>query len=194
MSLGRPAAGKTGTTEENAAVWFCGYTPELATVVWVGDPRGGQKYPLRNITIDGQYYPVVYGGTFPGPIWKRIMLAALADVPPSSFPGIDPSVIKGVTVQVPDLTGLDPTNAVAQLEALGLTAAVATKRVASGVPEGTVAYTNPRCRVDVSSGRHDHDLRQHRRAARRPSRRTTPDPSPTPDPSVTPDPTGSPAP
>ena len=39
-NFGRPAAGKTGTTEEHADAWFCGYTPRLATTVWVGYPNG----------------------------------------------------------------------------------------------------------------------------------------------------------
>ena len=35
-AIGRPAAGKTGTTDDHADAWFCGYTPDLATTVWVG--------------------------------------------------------------------------------------------------------------------------------------------------------------
>ena len=37
---GQPAAGKTGTTEDWSDAWFCGYTPRLATTVWVGYPKG----------------------------------------------------------------------------------------------------------------------------------------------------------
>jgi membrane peptidoglycan carboxypeptidase len=37
---GRPTAGKTGTTTSNANAWFCGFTPQLATVVWVGRAEG----------------------------------------------------------------------------------------------------------------------------------------------------------
>ena len=76
MSLGRPAAGKTGTTNENSSVWFVGYTPDVAAAVWVGDPRGGFKYPLKDITINGKYYKQVYGSTMAGPIWKTAMLTA----------------------------------------------------------------------------------------------------------------------
>lgn len=153
MSIGRPAAGKTGTTDDNAAVWFCGYTRELAGAVWVGDQRSGTKYPMHDVTINGTYYPEVFGRTFPGPIWKSIMTAALRGVPPSQFPAIDPSVIHGVTVPVPDLTGLDPEVASTQLRSLGLTPVIAVKRVASAVPEGRVAYTDPRAGSSVSSGR-----------------------------------------
>ncbi|MEZ5118047.1 MAG: transglycosylase domain-containing protein [Candidatus Nanopelagicales bacterium] len=85
MSLGRPAAGKTGTTNDSAAVWFAGYTPELAAAVWVGDPRGGYAYPMKNVVINGVYYGQVFGSTMPGPIWKNAMLGALAGTPEQDF-------------------------------------------------------------------------------------------------------------
>jgi membrane peptidoglycan carboxypeptidase len=85
MSLGRDAAGKTGTINENAAVWFVGYTPELSAAVWVGDPRGGQAFPLQNLRINGTYYTRVFGGTIPGPIWRESMLGALKDRPVQNF-------------------------------------------------------------------------------------------------------------
>ncbi len=86
MNLGdRPAAGKTGTTNESAAVWFAGYTPQIASAVWVGDPRGGYAFPLKDITINGTYYRQVYGGTLPGPIWKESMLIASANLPIANF-------------------------------------------------------------------------------------------------------------
>ena len=77
MSLGRDTTGKTGTTNEQAAVWFTGSTPDLAAAVWVGDPRGGSRHPLRNLTINGRYYPKVFGSSLPGPTWKAAMLGAL---------------------------------------------------------------------------------------------------------------------
>jgi len=86
MSLAdRPAAGKTGTTNDSAAVWFCGFTPDLAAAVWVGDPRGGFRYPMKNLEINGKYYAQVFGGTLPGPIWNQAMTTALADSPPEQF-------------------------------------------------------------------------------------------------------------
>ena len=77
MALGRDTTGKTGTINSNAAVWFAGSTPDLGAAVWVGDPRGGYKYPLQNLTINGRYYPKVFGSSLPGPIWKSSMLGAL---------------------------------------------------------------------------------------------------------------------
>ena len=81
MYFDRPAAGKTGTTDNSAAVWFVGYTPDMAASVWVGDPRGGQTHPMKNVRINGQYYGQVFGSTMPGPIWRDALRGALANVP-----------------------------------------------------------------------------------------------------------------
>jgi penicillin-binding protein 1A len=76
----RPEAGKTGTTSDYADAWFCGYTPDLATCVWVGYPK--DRTPLDNIEGVG----VVTGGTIPAQIWHDYMTTALQNVPPSEFP------------------------------------------------------------------------------------------------------------
>ena len=81
----RQVAGKTGTTNESAAVWFAGYTPQLAAAVWVGDPRGGYAHPMKQVTIKGTYYPQVFGGTLPGPIWRDAMEVALQGKEPLKF-------------------------------------------------------------------------------------------------------------
>ena len=83
MTLGRDAAGKTGTTDSNAAVWFAGFTPDLAAAVWTGDPRGGLKHPMQNVTINGTYYDKVHGLSIPGPIWRDAMDGALSGDAPS---------------------------------------------------------------------------------------------------------------
>ena len=86
----RPAAGKTGTTEDNRDAWFVGYTPELVTGVWVGydTPR----------TLPG------VGSTLAGPIWAHFMQSALLDVPVTDFPR--PEGI--ISLQVSSLDGLLP--------------------------------------------------------------------------------------
>ena len=85
MYFGRPAAGKTGTTDNHAAVWFVGYTPDLAAAVWVGDPRGGQQFPMSHVTINGTYYAQVYGYLLPGPIWRDSMAGALKGTPKTNW-------------------------------------------------------------------------------------------------------------
>ena len=78
----RQAAGKTGTTERNTDAWFDGFTPELTTVVWIGDPKA--KTPMFNVGGIA-----VYGGTYPARIWHDYMAAALAGVGPIDFPTPD---------------------------------------------------------------------------------------------------------
>jgi penicillin-binding protein 1A len=78
----RPAAGKTGTTENYGDAWFVGYTPELAAAVWVGYPKG-----LRPMLTE-YHGEAVAGGTFPAEIWKTFMQAANAykQDEPTTFP------------------------------------------------------------------------------------------------------------
>ena len=83
---GRPAAGKTGTVQDYSAAWFVGYTRELAAAVWMGDPRGGYRYPLRDVTIAGTTYPQVYGGGVPAQTWSALVREALRGTPALPFP------------------------------------------------------------------------------------------------------------
>jgi penicillin-binding protein 1A len=76
--LDRPAAGKTGTTQDNADAWFAGYTPDYTAVVWMG-------YPENPRPMDDVHGRAVTGGSFPADIWKGFMDKALLDVPPSDF-------------------------------------------------------------------------------------------------------------
>lgn len=85
LNPGRPAVGKTGTTDGSTAAWFAGYTPNAATAVWVGDPRGGFRYPLTNVTIGGNYYGQIYGATLPGPIWRDTMAGLFNDLEYEDF-------------------------------------------------------------------------------------------------------------
>ncbi|GAA2274541.1 transglycosylase domain-containing protein [Nonomuraea roseoviolacea subsp. roseoviolacea] len=87
--IGRPAAGKTGTTDGYASAWFAGFTPDLAGAVSIGDPRGSQRYKLTGITLGGQSFGSVQGASVPGPIWKDTMLAALKGTPATPFTPVD---------------------------------------------------------------------------------------------------------
>ncbi|HVM28996.1 MAG TPA: transglycosylase domain-containing protein [Mycobacteriales bacterium] len=82
-SIGRPAAGKTGSTNGSRAAWFAGFTGDLAATVWVGTPVPTE---LRNVRIDGQFYRQVYGGTVPAPIWGRAMREIHEGVPERPLP------------------------------------------------------------------------------------------------------------
>ena len=71
-NIGKPAAGKTGTTDDNKDAYFVGYTPDIVTGVWVGDDN--------NKKING-----LYGGTIPARIWKDIMTVATRDYGAKDF-------------------------------------------------------------------------------------------------------------
>jgi membrane peptidoglycan carboxypeptidase len=83
--IGRPAAGKTGTVDNFSSAWFAGYTPDMASAVWVGDPRGGYKHPLRGVCLGEGCYGQVYGADVPAPIWRETMTEALRGVPEHGF-------------------------------------------------------------------------------------------------------------
>ena len=102
----RPAGGKTGTTDNSSATWFSGFTPQYAMTVWVGDPRGGFAYPLRNRYIGGQFYGSVYGATIAGPIWQEVMNRIHKGLPVKPLPAVDPSTSVNSVPVVPDLVGL----------------------------------------------------------------------------------------
>ena len=77
--LGRPVAGKTGTTDDYKDAWFVGFTPDLVVAVWLGydEPR-----TLRLMSETGAD---VTGGRLAAPIFREVMAAALADSPPVPF-------------------------------------------------------------------------------------------------------------
>ncbi len=107
----RPAAGKTGTTDDYRDAWFIGYTPQLITGVWVGydKPKPGGK----GFT----------GGAVAAPIWERFMRRTLAGTPASDFPQpesivaveIDPKIGCPAGPETPEprteyyLSGTEPT-------------------------------------------------------------------------------------
>ncbi|MFG3038326.1 transglycosylase domain-containing protein [Streptomyces sp. NPDC048330] len=83
QAAGRPAAGKTGTAEDDKAAWFAGYTPELATVVALmgQDPESGRQESLYGALG----LPRVSGGGPPAAIWGQFTRDALAGTAPREF-------------------------------------------------------------------------------------------------------------
>jgi membrane peptidoglycan carboxypeptidase len=86
LAGGRPAAGKTGTqqyknTDDNAHAWMCGFTPQLAAAVWIGNK--GADGPLKDSVNGGR----VYGSGIPGRIWKSFMDGALKGQEEKDFKG-----------------------------------------------------------------------------------------------------------
>ena len=101
LGLGRPAAGKTGTSQSNASAWFSGYTPQLAaSVSFFRDDATQSLNGIGGLTS-------VTGGSFPARIWTAFMKGALKGEPVMDFPapsnigGLDPIVMTSGGVQSP---------------------------------------------------------------------------------------------
>jgi penicillin-binding protein 1A len=75
--IGRPAAGKTGTSERWRDAWFVGFTPDWVAGVWVGND---DSTPMNRVV----------GGDIPAEIWRRFMLTAHQGLPPREFAGMGP--------------------------------------------------------------------------------------------------------
>ena len=101
VDIGRPVAGKTGTAQENVSSWFSGYTPQLATTVWLGYPvdagpddkkgTADDFVPRMGFCSDPELCRPVHGievtgGSFPAQIWDQFMEQAMAGFPVESFP------------------------------------------------------------------------------------------------------------
>lgn len=97
-----PAAGKTGTAQLYRDAWFCGYTPQISTAVWVGYKEA--QIPMRNI----HGFARVYGGTLPAIIWKKFMNVAMEGMPVVDFqkPPLEDNVF---SLQICSETGLRAT-------------------------------------------------------------------------------------
>jgi membrane peptidoglycan carboxypeptidase len=101
LALGRPAAGKTGTSQSNASAWFSAYTPQIAaSVSFFRDNATQSLNGIGGMTS-------VTGGSFPARIWTQFMKGALKGQPVMSFPapsnigGLDPVVITSGGKQKP---------------------------------------------------------------------------------------------
>ncbi len=76
--IGRPAAGKTGSTNDNFDAWFVGYTPNLSTAVSIGYDENKPLVGIKGVST-------VFGGTIPAATWQGFMQEALDGVPPTDF-------------------------------------------------------------------------------------------------------------
>jgi penicillin-binding protein 1A len=170
-AIGRPAAGKTGTTQEYRDAWFVGYTPDLVAGVWVGFPNSQRAMT----SVHGR---AVTGGSFPAQIWASFMEGALARTKARDFsqpeglktakicletglratpfcpatgrglfltdnvPGLCTVHVQPTHIKVPKVVGMTKENALALLRQLMLQVKVVEKNVV-GVPLGIVASQNP---------------------------------------------------
>jgi penicillin-binding protein 1A len=91
--FGKTSAGKTGTTDNFADAWFCGFTPSLEATIWIGYPRG--EIPMTSV-----HGIAVSGPTFPATIWRLFMERAVKYAPfPTAFPLAAEPVWRSHTLQ-----------------------------------------------------------------------------------------------
>jgi 1A family penicillin-binding protein len=140
-NIGRPAAGKTGTTQDYRDAWFVGYTPQMVCSVWMGFTP---ERPMRSV-----HGRKVFGGTFPAPIWHDFMIKAMADQPVLDFnPAPDPEYTWKKewdipSEAVPNVIGLSQSAAIDALVAAGFENYQITSAYSDTVPAGLVALQAP---------------------------------------------------
>ena len=129
--IDRPAAGKTGTTQQNKDAWFIGFTPTLSTSVWIGYQNKTVATSRELVDIKGR--STVTGGSFPAQIWQAFMQDALRGVPVTEFS--EPAPIEAVpdAVQIRERHGFAPR----------------ARMYASGVDEGVYVEDVPAPVADV---------------------------------------------
>ncbi|MGB3686636.1 MAG: penicillin-binding protein [Ornithinimicrobium sp.] len=153
LDSGQEAGGKTGTADGSVHTWFAGYTPQLSTAVWIGDPTGSKRYPgrLANITLGERYIEgQLYGSKLGAPMWKQIMTTALEGEEIDNFDTPSQGVEYGESAYVPSVQGLSQYEASQTLAEAGLSPVE--RYIASPQPEGTVLYTVPGAGQSQSAG------------------------------------------
>jgi len=139
--IGRPVGEKTGTTDNYTDAWFAGFTPQYATVVWLGY-KDSNKHPLYNI----HGYAKVFGGSLPAMIWSKFMRYAEKNLPVIGFPAPPSSR----SLPVPNVVGQTAADAQKTLEAAGFSVKVTI--VKSPKPSGTVLTETPKAGTTLEAG------------------------------------------
>ncbi|WP_062077080.1 transglycosylase domain-containing protein [Demequina globuliformis] len=138
----RPAAGKTGTANNNKHTWFAGFTPDLVSVFWLGNPD--EDVEQQFVTINDRWYNYVYGSTIAGPTWSDFMSRALDGTEISDFDEPTDEILNGVPVRVPYVTDSTEWWARKVANESGFQISVSDSRVyAPNVEEGTVMTQSP---------------------------------------------------
>jgi membrane peptidoglycan carboxypeptidase len=145
-------AGKTGTINDNKAVWFSGYSSRLAAASVVADVHPTSRN-LIGQTHDGHKlgHDVSGSGTA-GPVWETAMKAALKGLPTTKFVQPDDKTVRGNVVDLPGVSGMTIQDATSKLQQAGFTVTVAGGQVDSPEQAGLVAYTDPRQRDGAPEG------------------------------------------
>ena len=143
LNLDKQSAGKTGTIQDNAAVWFDGYTPALATAAMIaGANSQGQPITLNGQSVGGTYIDVAHGSTVAGPMWAQAMRAVQDKLPADTFTPRSGTTQDQIQVEIPDVTGMPTRRAAERLAGAGFYVNVGDRRSSDKKP-GTVAETTP---------------------------------------------------
>ncbi|HET9874006.1 MAG TPA: transglycosylase domain-containing protein [Propionibacteriaceae bacterium] len=161
-SDGRPQAGKTGTIDSNEAVWFAGYTPEIAGVAMIsidnqkkpfqkGKP-GFRRSGVKNYRLptSGTFLEGSGSGDAGMKIWKPTMERYLRNVPATDFNEPSGNVENGKQVDLPKIEGMGVRDATEKLEKAGFT--VSTRFIYSTQPAGTFLGFSPSSGSTVEFG------------------------------------------
>ena len=152
INLDQPSAGKTGTINDNMAVWFIGYTPTLATASMIaGANDEGHWVTLNNQTVGGNHIATAHGSTTAGPMWGQAMKAIQDLLPDDDFVPPAGSEVSGILKEVPDVNGMTVDQAREVLLEAGFNPALG-GFVNSNYEYGEVAYTSPGAGQEFSSG------------------------------------------
>ncbi|WP_035850222.1 penicillin-binding protein [Cryptosporangium arvum] len=148
-TIDRPVAGKTGTTDDNNAGWFVGYTPNLAGASFIANPD--------------KYYDTVPDSHLPVQIVRDTFASALRVLPVKQFVPAPRRLSWGTMLLVPDVKGETPDGAVHRLRAAGFNVSINYRAEDSDQPAGRVAGTDPpggsyaskrsSIRINVSNGK-----------------------------------------
>ncbi|HEY9290986.1 MAG TPA: transglycosylase domain-containing protein [Microlunatus sp.] len=150
----RAQAGKTGTSDSHNAIWFIGYTPEIAASAMISidstrAPFNKAKPGYRRMGVEGYRVPSTdvflngSGGGDVGPgIWKPAVSEYLADKPGTAFGKVPDSLVHGKQIEMPDLTGLNDQQAIKRLKDIGLTV-VRESKPSDTVPKGKLIGISP---------------------------------------------------
>lgn len=141
-------AGKTGTINDNAAVWFVGYTPEVVGSAMIAIDKtndyykdGNHSKSLKNMRLPSGPRLQGSGGGDAGLIWKASMATALEGKPNTKFHEPSAEIINGKKVPVPNVKGKSLSEAKTVLEAAGFTTRV--QRQYSSRDEGSFLGISP---------------------------------------------------
>ncbi|CAA9388832.1 MAG: Multimodular transpeptidase-transglycosylase [uncultured Nocardioidaceae bacterium] len=157
LALGQPTAAKTGTTNTNRAVWFIGYTPDMATSAMLAGVDGqGRWKTLNGQQVGGVVIGSASGSGNAGKLWGDAMRPVQGLLPDRDFVRPDPILVRGVPVTVPDVRGLTFEEAQRRLEEIGFFVKARPSvrpSVRSPYASGTVARMRPRDGASAASGR-----------------------------------------